>query len=193
IWMDMRMPVMDGYEATRQIRTMMMGEKLSFSPIIIALTASVFEEKREQVLAAGCNDFVRKPFRETIIFEKMAEYLGLQYVYETASALFEAPLSATSSPPQSAPAPTAAGWVPIIGDRQVTEKTLVQSLKRLPSQWLAELHRAAIAVDRDLILHLVQQVPSSEQALGEHLASQAKQFEYDAILKLIQSAARDPV
>ncbi|MEO1402374.1 MAG: ATP-binding protein [Cyanobacteria bacterium J06635_1] len=193
IWMDMRMPVMDGYEATRQIRAMMMGEKLSFSPIIIALTASVFEEKREQVLAAGCNDFVRKPFREVIIFEKMAEYLGLQYVYETALALSDAPLSAVSPVPPSAPSPTAAGWAPAIGDRQATEKTLVQSLKRLPSQWLAELHRAAIAVDRDLILHLVQQVPSSEQALSDHLASQAKQFEYDAILKLIQSAARDPI
>ncbi|MEM8806236.1 MAG: ATP-binding protein [Cyanobacteria bacterium P01_G01_bin.38] len=224
IWMDMRMPVMDGYEATRQIRALTTGKEgerrkakgertletvddsnspspfsLRPSPIIIALTASVFEEKREQVLAAGCNDFVRKPFREAIIFEKMAEYLGLQYVYETAPAASAASLSPDSPvalPP--APASTAAGWVPIIGGSQVgssqiPEKTLVKSLKRLPSQWLAELHRAAIAVDRDLILHLVQQVPSSEQTLSDHLTSQAKQFEYDAILKLIQSAVRDPV
>ncbi|NJO47843.1 MAG: response regulator [Oscillatoriales cyanobacterium RM2_1_1] len=77
IWMDMRMPVMDGYEATRMIRASPQGK----STVIIALTASAFEQDRGAVLAAGCNDFVRKPFRESIIFEKMAQYLGIRYRY----------------------------------------------------------------------------------------------------------------
>ncbi|MEO1402345.1 MAG: CHASE2 domain-containing protein [Cyanobacteria bacterium J06635_1] len=79
IWMDMQMPVMDGCEATRQIRAMMMGEKLSFSPIIIALTASAFEADRARSLAAGCDDFVSKPFRRDEILTKMSQYLGVRY------------------------------------------------------------------------------------------------------------------
>lgn len=53
--------------------------------VIIALTASVFEEDRAKVLAAGCNDFVRKPFRGDVILEKITEYLEVQYIYEDIS------------------------------------------------------------------------------------------------------------
>lgn len=72
VWMDMRMPNVDGYEATRQIKT---------TPVI-ALTASAFEEERVVVLAVGCDDFVHKPIREGEIFAKMGEHLGVRYVYE---------------------------------------------------------------------------------------------------------------
>jgi CheY-like chemotaxis protein len=77
IWMDMRMPVMDGYEATRQIRAQIKGQ----STVIIALTASAFAEMRSAILEVGCNDFVRKPFQEQMILEKIAEHLGVRYVY----------------------------------------------------------------------------------------------------------------
>ncbi|NEQ38776.1 MAG: response regulator [Okeania sp. SIO3I5] len=78
IWMDMRMPVMDGYEATKKIKATAKGQATT----IIALTASVLEEEKVVVLSAGCDDFMRKPFREVDIFHKMAEYLGVRYVYE---------------------------------------------------------------------------------------------------------------
>jgi CheY-like chemotaxis protein len=78
IWMDMRMPVLDGYEATRRIKDMPGGNETK----ILALTASAFEEDRRKVLAAGCDDFVRKPFQEAEFFDKMAEHLGLSFVYE---------------------------------------------------------------------------------------------------------------
>ncbi len=78
IWMDMRMPVMDGYEATRQIKSDIRGQ----ATVIIALTASAFEHERTIVLAAGCDDFVPKPVREATIFEKMHQHLGIQFIYE---------------------------------------------------------------------------------------------------------------
>ena len=87
IWMDMRMPVMDGYEATRRIRALPGGDAVK----IAAVTASVFEEQREEILASGCDDLVRKPFREHKIFEAMARLLDVEYIYEQAG---EAPARA---------------------------------------------------------------------------------------------------
>ncbi|MBD2694685.1 AAA family ATPase [Anabaena catenula] len=84
IWMDMRMPLMDGYTATKKIQAMQQT-KSDQKTVIIALTASAFEEQRTEILAAGCNDFVRKPFSADVIFEKIAQYLGVQYVYATES------------------------------------------------------------------------------------------------------------
>ena len=78
IWMDMRMPVMTGYEATKRIKATEAGQTTP----IIALTASTFEEERAIVLEAGCDDFLRKPFRDHDIFEMMHKHIGVRYVYE---------------------------------------------------------------------------------------------------------------
>lgn len=79
IWMDMRMPVMDGYQATRQIRQMEGGNKVK----IAALTASAFTDEQDRVMEAGCDEFVRKPFREADLFEAMKRLIGVEYYYGT--------------------------------------------------------------------------------------------------------------
>ncbi len=73
----MRMPVMDGYEATKYIKSTTKGNATA----IIALTASVLEEEKAIVLSAGCDDFIRKPFTEDHIFEALAKHLGVKYIY----------------------------------------------------------------------------------------------------------------
>ncbi|VXD24817.1 ATP-binding protein [Planktothrix paucivesiculata] len=77
IFMDMRMPVMDGYEATKQIKSTTKGNATA----LIAVTASVLEEEKAIVLSAGCDDFMRKPFTEDQIFEVLAKHLGVKYIY----------------------------------------------------------------------------------------------------------------
>ena len=77
IWMDMRMPVMDGYEATRQIRALPGGAEVK----IVALTASAFEEDRSDILAAGCDELLRKPLDVHSLFEVMGRLLNLDYRY----------------------------------------------------------------------------------------------------------------
>ena len=78
IFMDLRMPMMDGYTATKYIRE----HHQNSETMVIALTASVFAEDREKVLMTGCNDFMSKPFQQRDIFDKLTKYLGVQYIYE---------------------------------------------------------------------------------------------------------------
>ncbi|MFO7679822.1 MAG: response regulator [Chloroflexota bacterium] len=156
IWMDMRMPVMNGYEATRLIREKPRGKE-SF---ILALTASAFEEQRTNVIAAGCDDFVRKPFRENEIFEKMAEYLGVEYHYDDQQP------STTSDPgrPEDIFTP--------------------DTLAALPQPWLENLHDAAIRARADKITLLLSDIQSDYPQVAQHLAQLAEDFQFDKIITL---------
>jgi PAS domain S-box-containing protein len=78
IWMDIRMPVMDGYEATTQIRRLPGGDAVK----IVALTASAFKEQHEKIMKAGCDDVVHKPFQIHELFDVMARLLGVEYLSE---------------------------------------------------------------------------------------------------------------
>ncbi|HUQ68458.1 MAG TPA: ATP-binding protein, partial [Planctomycetaceae bacterium] len=77
ILMDFRMPVMDGHEAIRRIRTMPGGK----DPKIIAVTASAMDENRLDLMAIGADDFLSKPFRDAELFQKIHALTGLEYDY----------------------------------------------------------------------------------------------------------------
>jgi PAS domain S-box-containing protein len=77
IWMDMRMPEMDGYETTRRIRQHEGGHKVK----IVALTASAFQQDRQNVLDCGCDDFLCKPYRDADIFNMLNRHLGIRFIY----------------------------------------------------------------------------------------------------------------
>ncbi|MEK8021971.1 MAG: ATP-binding protein [Candidatus Parabeggiatoa sp.] len=81
IIMDLMMPKMDGFEATRQIRQ---TPEIKDIPILAA-SASVFESHRQESLKAGCNDFVDKPIKDNKLFELIEKYLNLQWIYEDES------------------------------------------------------------------------------------------------------------
>ena len=78
ILMDMRMPVMDGYEVTRRIRSAPGGDDVS----IVGVTASAFAEMRQGVFDAGVDEFIVKPFRESELFGKIGALLDVHYIYE---------------------------------------------------------------------------------------------------------------
>ena len=80
IWMDMRLPKMSGFDVLEAIRTLEDGHRTK----IIALTASAFEHDREAIMAAGCDDFVAKPYREATVFEKLTEHFGVRFRYDAA-------------------------------------------------------------------------------------------------------------
>jgi signal transduction histidine kinase/DNA-binding response OmpR family regulator len=172
IWMDMRMPVMDGHEATQRIKATPEGR----TTVIVALTATVFEEDRERVILEGCDDFVRKPFRKDEIYDTLARHLGVSFLYEEEPA---------------APAEAA-------GPRRYVLSA--EALAALPSAWLADLRGATIKADLNLILALVERMreravadplaPGAESAvaLADTLADLAQNYEYKQILTLIEQA-----
>lgn len=79
IFMDLRMPVMNGEVACQQIKSQ------ANPPKIIVVTASVFTEEERGVRTAGFDDFIRKPFRMEEIYTAIEKHLGIKYVYEEAS------------------------------------------------------------------------------------------------------------
>ncbi len=164
IWMDMRMPVMDGYEATRQIKSHLKGQ----ATVIIALTASALEEEKAIILSAGCDDFVRKPFREAVILDKLAEYLGVTYLYETEDDHDNR--SGTKN------------------DRDTLEANLKNNLSQMPDGWISQLQQAATLADNDLIAELIRNIPINNTVLLQSLISLVDDFCYNQIMNLAKQA-----
>ncbi len=193
IWMDTRMPVMNGIQATQEIRgrergIMARGEvgeeraggeigNYSLfnqeSPIqnrhtiIIALSASAFEERRGELLSAGCDDFVRKPFTEEVIFDKIGQYLGVRYIYEDL--------------PESTKLHRTFNTFSEKSDSFLLEKIAI-----MPSIWLRELEKATKNLDEDMVFQLIEQIPESNKSLGVKLSELLDNFRLDIILRLVQ-------
>lgn len=167
-WMDIWMPGVDGYEATRQIRAMEQGH----ASIIIALTAQASQSDRALALAAGCNDYISKPFQEETVFLKMSEYLGLKYLYAEPT-LSGAPVAAANPPPQQ---PSA--WVEPSHQAE-------PDLSTLPEAWLSALEDASFCCDDQAVIELVRHLPPEFTQLALDLKELAKQFQFEQILNLL--------
>jgi two-component system sensor histidine kinase/response regulator len=158
IWMDMRMPVMDGYEATRRIKATTKGQ----ATVIVALTASAFEEDRSVILSAGCDDFVRKPFREVEIFEVLAKHLGVEFLYERTDA------------------------DKALGENEDLDSRLA-ALAALPEDQRRALHQAARAADAERLLEIINGLEAERPALAQALHSLVHNFRFDVIMNATQS------
>ncbi|HCA98120.1 MAG TPA: histidine kinase, partial [Cyanobacteria bacterium UBA9226] len=158
IWMDMRMPVIDGYEATKHIKSTIKGQATA----IIALTASALEEERAVILSAGCDDFIRKPFREEDIFNAMHKHIGVRYVYEEAI-------------------PTDTLATEDIGKGGLTAAAFMA----LPPSWIVDLKQGILNIDLDSIAAIVQQIRTQDTILADGIADCIDNFEYDKILQIV--------
>jgi signal transduction histidine kinase/ligand-binding sensor domain-containing protein/CheY-like chemotaxis protein len=170
IWMDMRMPVLDGYEATRRIKASTRGQ----ATIIVALTASGLEEEKSVILSEGCDDYMRKPFLERDLFAVLERHLGVRFVYQSIDRDASAVL-AHSSPDA----------------RSIIEADFLDKLASSSPGWLDELERAATLGDVKALEHFAAQASASDPDLANGLASLAQRFDYDGLLDLIKRSRKD--
>ena len=165
IFMDMKMPVMDGYAATQKIKKSGGDE----APAIVALTAQAFEEDRQNILAIGCDDFIRKPFQQQDILAVIRQHLNVQYCYK------EDGLSAQDNSIEDS-------------DGFQSNYTIrAEDLEVMPREWIEQLSEYAAQCSDLLILQLVEQIPSEHANLAAALTQIVHEFRYDKIFEFTQS------
>ena len=151
IVMDIVMPVMDGHEATRRIKASPGGHDV----IIVALSASAFEEDREAVLKSGADDFLRKPVTAEELLEVIGKYLRITYEY---AAEEETPIVPTSSAP--------AGML---------------SAKGVPIDLLEAMRQAVFRSDDKQLKLLIGQIPVGHDEFAAGLRSLVARFDWESL------------
>ncbi len=153
IWMDRQMPVLDGLETTKKIRGLPGGKDVK----IVAVTASAFMEQRAEILDAGMDELIRKPYRAYEIYQCLTRQLGVQFVYSepSASALETAVL------------------VP-------------EMLSVLPKHLCQDLENAVKSLESERIALIIQQIAQYDQKLANVLTRLNENYEYPAILKALR-------
>ena len=160
IWMDIRMPVVDGYAATRIIKAAAKarGEQTK----IIALTASALEEERATVMAAGCDDYLKKPFKDRDVFEAMHRHIGVEYLYREVGG---------------------------IANRSDTEEVLTpEALKVVPVELLSKLEELGVLANIKGVAETIEEVRPYGERVARALTELANSFEYTKIARLARAA-----
>ncbi|MDK9706522.1 MAG: response regulator [Desulforhopalus sp.] len=156
VWMDIRMPVMDGLEATRRIKDTKEGKRT----VIIGLSAHVLSEERQAIFAAGCDDFLGKPFREDDLFEIMARHLHLRY-------RFDEDLADNKQGHARLP--------------------LVLDLSHLSDELREHLSKAATTTDAIQLREIAENITNDNPILAKELRICADNFDYDTILSALST------
>jgi len=184
IWMDMRMPVMDGYEATKRIRNLECGlwndeeskisdqdskipdqkSKIEKVPII-ALTAHAFEEERQEILNIGCDDLIRKPYVEEELFAAMEKHLGVRYLYEEEKRVAK----------------------PIPSLEDIRNIITVAIIAELPANLMIDLSEAALKLDADACLAVIDKIGAFHEQAPEALRSLVKNYQFDELHTLVNN------
>jgi PAS domain S-box-containing protein len=183
ILMDLRMPVMDGYEATREIRARIKLKQEDVQdavemnilnpefpiPKIIALTASTIEERRSFALLVGCDDFIHKPFRKVDIFDSLNKHLGVEYIYS--------------------PTDCSITGFSEIGERNSLSDAIsnlaLASMPQLPAEWIDNMRQVIRSADFDLIARTIEEIRFDHPELADILHGHLDDFDYQKILNLI--------
>jgi PAS domain S-box-containing protein len=161
VLMDMRMPVMDGYEATRRIKATEAG---AATPVI-AVTASVFNDSKAEVLFTGVSAYLRKPFRPEELYGALGKFLGLRYVY--------------ADKPAEAPQPSkAVALTP-------------EALATLPRELVRAMQEAVAEGDMARLVELVRQVETLDRVAARGLKTLAERYDYTKLDELLSEGEKD--
>jgi len=161
ILMDLVMSVIDGFEATRQIRRLVELK----NTIIIAISASAFDYHQQQSREAGCDDFIAKPIRAEILLERLQAHLNLEWIYKQTERSEPALMNEDMDQPETVP------------------------LEGLNRQQLEILFDLVMSGNINGIIQYVEQLQNQNQQarpFAQKIYQLAKQLEMKQIRKLIK-------
>ncbi len=158
ILMDIRMPVMDGYQAIKQIKSNCSSQPTKTK--IVAITASAMEEDRAVILATGCDDFMGKPFQATELFEIMTKHLGVCYTY------------AESNHQEKS-------------EKFLLKQLDSKALSVLSDELLIALKQSIMAIDLEQISKIIEQIAQENKQLAKIINRHIDNFEYEHILRVL--------
>lgn len=159
IFMDMHMPVIDGFEATQHIKR---AKNNTVVPVIVAITASAFTEQKQNCIDSGCDDFISKPFRREQVLEILTKYLGVKY--------------------QNTNCNTIATATPESRNHELAINPQIFSL--MPPEWLEQIHYAAQLGNDMMILSLIKQIPPEQSDLSRTLTIIVENFQFERLLEM---------
>jgi len=158
VFMDMRMPTMDGYEAAWRVKATEQGRATP----VIAVTASAFEDAKREILATGVDAYVRKPYRPEEIFAVLGKCLGLRYVYAEGTAQ-------TSEQADGA------------GDQPLTR----EDLAALPDALRQAMRQVVEEGDMAALQALIAQVEEKNTEAARKLRNRADQYDYETLIQVL--------
>ena len=156
ILMDMSMPVMDGYQATRLIK----AESLGMATAIVAVTASAFGEDRQRVLAAGADDYLAKPFKAGELFEIIRRLTGAEYMLDE-------------------------GDGTVTGSVAGTSELLREAVASLPPDLVSSLREATTSADIDMVNSLLDRVAEANPSAAQIVRVMVANYRYEELLDLL--------
>ncbi len=165
IFMDIRMPKLDGLGATQAIRRQSKHLALQTRTVIIALTASAFGAGWETLLTEGCDDLIPKPFREASIFEVLERHLGVRFIYvdwDTRKWTLEA-----------------------LADSPIAVEELQAQIETLDPAWVEDMRQATLEGDLERMQTLIAQIRDPAPDLAEQIARLSDDFEHEKISQLL--------
>ncbi|MFZ4398718.1 MAG: PAS domain S-box protein [Bacteroidales bacterium] len=156
ILMDLRMPVMDGYEATMRIKE---TEKGRNTPII-ALTASVLKEEQDKITSLKMQGYIQKPFRENDLFNTIGNVLGIKYLYENENNTEEK-------------------------ENKYDSELIAKDISTIPDYLKFKILDAIAVADIELLIEHINEIDQNYIELTQYLITLAKNYDYNKIQELL--------
>jgi signal transduction histidine kinase/CheY-like chemotaxis protein len=155
VWMDIRMPIMDGKEATKRIKASENGTNTK----VIALTAHALEDERIEILEAGCDELIRKPYRDTEIYSALSRHLGVLFHYEE---------------PQEAIVTT-----PV-------QNLDLEEIGKIPNDLIQSLRDSCLLLDKEQCLLSLDEISGINSELGEGLRLMVEDMQFRKIIEILE-------
>ena len=157
VLLDVRMPVMDGYEAASRIRAVY-GPSVK----IVAISASVFPEDQRRAIDAGADEFVAKPFRESDLLGRIRRLTGVEYVYDNR----ERPCTEVKASPME-------------------DLPSAEAIRQLPEELVIRLREATRQADYYRMIALADQIEARNGSIGRQLRQMVERFDYEELDRML--------